>query len=156
MDRYIRNKLIFKGTAEEMKPFVQELKYGDEPLNFNKFIPVTDETEKEEKWGIARDFEEFDWVLWRNDTILEYTFDTINAIPLPVYRKLAELYPEKQMEVKYADEDLGENCGIYESVAGSNELIAKEPDDPFEFSCEVWDKDPEEEMQERMINFYEE
>jgi hypothetical protein len=156
MDSYIRNKLIFKGTEEVMRPFAEELKYGDEPLNFNKFIPVADDSEKEEKWGIAKDFEEFDWVLWRNGTILEYTFDTVNAIPLPVYRKLAELYPDKDMEVRYADEDLGENCGIYESPAGSSELTAKEPDDPFLFACEIWDKDPDEEMQERMINFYEE
>ena len=155
MDRYIRNKLIFTGTPEAMKALVEDLKYGDEPLNFNKFIPVADEAEKEEKWGIAKDFEEFDWVLWNKETVLEFTFDTINAIPLPVYRKLAELYPEQEMCVKYADEDLGENCGIYESLAGSSELIAKEVDDPFEFACEIWDRDPEEEMQERMIIFNE-
>ena len=156
MNSYIRNKLIFTGTEDEMKALEAELKDGDVQLSFNKIIPLSDEAEKEAKWGIAEDYEEFDWVLWRNSTILEYTFDTLNAIPLPIYRKLAELYPQYEMTVKYAHEDLGENCGIYKSEKGNSELTDQEVDEPFEFACEVWDKDPEEEAQERMINMYEE
>ena len=156
MNTYIRNKLIFTGEPEEMKALENELKHGEKQLDFNKFIPLNDESEKEEKWGIKKDFEEFDWVLWNNSTILEYTFDTLDTIPLPVYRKLAKLYPQYDMKVKYASEDLDENCGLYESVKGSDELIEKKVDDALEFACEIWDRDPEEEMQERMINMYEE
>ena len=60
------------------------------------------------------------------------------------------------MKIEYASDDYGEDCGIYESKEGSSELTFIEPDDPFVFACLLWDIDPDEEMQERMINFYEE
>ena len=60
------------------------------------------------------------------------------------------------MTIKFASEEYGENCGIYESKEGEKELVFQEPDDPFVFACEIWDIDPDEEMQERMINFAEE
>ena len=52
MNSYIRNKLIFTGTEDEMKALEAELKDGDVQLSFNKIIPLSDEAEKEAKWGI--------------------------------------------------------------------------------------------------------
>lgn len=158
VNTYFRNKLIFTGTPETLTALVAKLETTDkDPINFNKIIPLNDDhSDMEEKWGISADPEELDWVLYHNQTILEYSFDTEGAIPLPIFKKLAETYPEYAMKVNYASDDYGEDCGIYESPEGSSELEAKEPDDPFVFGCEIWDRDPDEEMQERMINAYEE
>ena len=43
-----------------------------------------------------------------------------------------------------------------EKEAGSNKLVFEEPEEPFEFACLLWDRDPDEERAERMINEYEE
>ena len=158
MKQYVRNKLIFNGTPETLNPLVKQLVSDDEstPICFNKIIPLTDESEMEEKWGIPSEPEEMDWVLYRDQTILEYSFDTINKTPLPIFEKLAEIYPDFVMRVEYASEDYGEDCGIYKKAEGSSELVFEEPDEPLIFACEIWDRDPDEEMAERMINAYEE
>ena len=131
---------------------------GSCPLDLNRILPLPEDSPeaRQELWDISSDPEELDWVLYRNGTILEYSFDTHNAIPLPFFRKLAETYPSHHLKIEYASDDYGEDCGIYESLEGSGELVFKEPDDPFVFACLLWDIDPDEEMQERMINAYEE
>ena len=158
MDQYVRNKLIFDGTPETLNPLVKELASddGNDPLCFNKIIPLENEDEKLEKWGIPSDPEEMDWVLYHNQTILEYQFDTCNKTPLPIFEELAKKYPDYVMRVEYASDDYGENCGIYKKAQGSSELVFEEADEPLIFACEIWDRDPDEEMAERMINEYEE
>ena len=157
MKEYVRTKLIFTGTPETLNLLMQKLAAADGsvPLSFADILPLN-EAGMEESWGIPGEPEELDSILYRNGTILEYSFDTLKKTPLPVLQKLAELYPDYHMTVRYASEDYGENCGIYESAEGTNELIFQEPEEPLIFACEIWDVDPDEEMQERMINFNEE
>ena len=159
MVQYVRNKLEFRGTPDTLNPIVQQLVSDDGkvPISFSKIIPLNDESEMEEKWGIPSEPEEMDWILYRDGTYLEYSFDTCNKTPLPVFQKLAEMYPDRFMKVEFASEDYGENCGIYKKAEGSTELVFEEPDyEPLVFACEIWGIDPEEEMAERMINEYEE
>ena len=154
MKQYTRTKLIFTGTPERLTELTKELEDDHEQIDFNRILPVNGSMES--TWGISAEPEETDRILYRNGTILEYSFDTPGGIPLPVFRRLAEQYPDVHMTVKYASEDYGEDCGIYESPQDSNALNHQEPEDPLVFACEIWDVDPEEEMQERMVNFYEE
>ena len=157
MKKYVRTKLVFTGTEETLKPLMQKLTSADgsAPISFAAIIPLND-AGMEESWGVSREPEELDSILCHNNTVLEYSFDTLEKAPLPVFRKLAETYPGYHMTIKFASEEYGENCGIYESKEGEKELSFLEPDDPFVFACEIWDVDPDEEMQERMINFAEE
>ena len=60
------------------------------------------------------------------------------------------------MKAQYAYEEYGENCGIYQSDAGTDELQFIEPDDPIVFACDIWEVDPDEVMGEMSINYYEE
>jgi hypothetical protein len=55
------------------------------------------------------------WNSYDNYQISEnsISFDTAWSTPFPVIHKLAELYPDLLFEVKFADEDIGNNCGIY-------------------------------------------
>ena len=155
MAKYVRTKLIFEGESEGLKKIVEELK-GDDVIDFNKIIPLNDENEIVEKWGIEDKPEELDMILYRNETLLEYSFDTLKKAPMPILEKAAEMYPECHIVVKYAYEDYGNNCAMYESLKDSKELVEKQLDDPFVFACDVWEVDPDEAMIEEAINYYEE
>ena len=155
MARYVRTKLNFEGDTEVLKGITEELKADKEAISFEKIIPLEGDA-PENKWGVVSDCEETDVVLYRKGTALEFSFDTVRKAPVPVYEKLADKYSELHMTVNYAYEEYGDDCGIYESMAGSSELVFSEPDDPFVFACEIWDVDPDEELNERAINFYEE
>lgn len=45
-------------------------------------------------------------------------FDTAWSTPIPVLLSLSKKYPDAVVELKYADEDIGSNCGYYHSVNG--------------------------------------
>lgn len=47
-------------------------------------------------------------------------FDTAWSCPEPVLIKLSQLFPEAQIEVEYADEDIGSNAGTFTLVAGKS------------------------------------
>ena len=66
------------------------------------------------------------------------------STPEPIFKKLAEQYPDLLIEIEYADEDLGNNCGSYSYADG--EWVYKNGD--LEFACQMWDVDPEEYMEE--------
>lgn len=158
MAGYIRTKLTFEGDKETLTKIDEQLKSDKEVICFDHIISIDDKTPEAmaEKWGISEEPEEFDMILWRNDTRLEYSFDTKDKPPVKIYEKLAEMFPDYRMFVYYASEHYGEDCGIYESEKGSSELTFREPDDPFVFSCDVWEVDPDEAANEEMINYIEE
>ena len=156
MAKYVRTKLIFESDSDSLKKIIEDLKNNDKVIDFNKIIPLNDEGEMLEKWGIEESPEELDMILYRNETLLEYSFDTLKKTPMPILEKIVERYPEQHIIIKYAYEDYGNECGMYESLKDSKELIQKELDDPFVFACDVWEIDPDEEMAERAINYYEE
>jgi hypothetical protein len=67
-------------------------------------------------------------------------FDTAWSTPFPVVQKLARMFPELDFEVKFADEDLGSNCGTYLFEGGIlvNEY-QPEGTEALKFACEVKD-----------------
>lgn len=77
----------------------------------------------------------------RNNTV---SFETAWSFPDGIYQRLAELYPNVTIEVDFADEDLGNNCGMaeYNDCDPGNNWV--EYIDSLEFACSVWDYDYEE------------
>lgn len=71
------------------------------------------------------------------DTI---AFDTAWSAPHPVIEKLAELYPNIEMEHKWADEDLGNNCGESTYANGERTSIVYPANNKssLEFAADVW------------------
>lgn len=67
-------------------------------------------------------------------------FDTAWSTPEPAMFELSRKY-HTRVEVYYADEDLGNNCGHY--VYNDGEIVEDEVGD-FELACEIWGFDPEE------------
>ena len=79
----------------------------------------------------------------QGDTI---SFQTAWSSPAPVIQELSKKYPKIRFTVTYADEDLGSNCGMY--VCKDGQIVEDVPRD-FDFACEMWGYDPEEERAER-------
>lgn len=127
--------------------------------------PLSDEAkalvaENEKKYGAG------DWYHWRvknwgtkwnagealehQDNYAE--FDTAWSTPEPIIKAMSKKFHAK-IRVRYADEDLGSNCGEYEYTNGhltyrkvfegkTDEAVKKRM---FDFACDVWGLDPEEE-----------
>ena len=74
------------------------------------------------------------------DNEITLKFETAWSTPEPIFKKLAEQYPDLMIDIDYADEDLGYNCGNYSQVDGEGGY--KNGD--YEFACSMWDEDLEE------------
>jgi hypothetical protein len=124
---------------------------------YNKGNGITQEMKDKliEKYGHA------DWYSWRNanwgtkwnaydqssDDHGQITFNTAWNTPLSVMKKLSEQYPDATFNVRYADEDLGYNCGEYTIQNGETEwdYIGNQDEQSNEFACEIWGVENEEE-----------
>lgn len=88
------------------------------------------------------------------NTIVDYKcevqFDTAWSTPVPVLIQLSKMFPTLSFEIKFADEDIGNNCGIYTLVNGQ-EISLWEPtgNEAVKFAKEIkgWD-DEESEWQD--------
>lgn len=65
----------------------------------------------------------------------EFKILTAWSAPKEIYRALAKQNPDIQIYVKYADEDIGRNCGIITIGAGVDEFVNKDGD--FDFAAQV-------------------
>lgn len=93
-------------------------------------------------WGTKWDCYDLSVDVTETSILLE--FSTAWNTPKPIFEKLAELYPTLEIEVLYADEDLGNNCGSYSFY----DEEWTEEDGDYEFACELWGYDPEDEEEE--------
>ncbi len=71
------------------------------------------------------------------------SFETAWSFAEPVFNKLAEKFPNIEMYVEFADEDIGNNCGTWESSTLKADYV-----DDVEFACNVWGYDYEEYVRE--------
>ena len=73
---------------------------------------------------------------------MQWEFNTAWCPPLPVIRVLSQMFPEVRFVLRYADENLGQNCGLVEYLDGVCTVFP--PINPLEFACSLWDVDPDE------------
>jgi hypothetical protein len=88
-----------------------------------------------EKWGTKWNAYDFDIT---EDDISDgiITFNTAWSMPYPVIEKLSENNPDTEIEVKYADEDIGHNQGHF--IMKNGEIIQEiEIFDPILFAYEL-------------------
>lgn len=83
-------------------------------------------------------------------------FDTAWSFPEPVFLKLSQMFPEATIELAYADEDIGSNCGTVtfkggeaasrDESAGWNSMSEADQEKWTNFAYEVkgWERDSEE------------
>ena len=102
-----------------------------------------------DKWGTKWnpcDADTFDVLLPMKETAdvysMRYCFSTAWDIPKGIYEALSKHFPEISMEVEYADEDYGYNCGHICYKNGEVSTIHAYEDDEMEsfaFSMRIWD-----------------
>lgn len=70
-------------------------------------------------------------------------FQTAQRAPFPVILKLSAMFPSIQMNLEFADENIGHNCGRVVFKNGDIKEVYKpeEGREAFEFSADVWDYD---------------
>ena len=66
-------------------------------------------------------------------------FQTAWSTPVPVFVELSKRLKDVEINVDYADEDIGSNCGSLLIVNG--EVSECEPDNPRKFACDMWGYD---------------
>lgn len=93
-----------------------------------------------EHWGTKWDAYEISEVS-REKRFMQIEFWTAWSTPQAVIETLAEQFPGLTISVDFADEDMGNNCGSYGFVDGTQ----WEDVGDYEFACEVWGCEPEEE-----------
>ena len=62
-------------------------------------------------------------------------FETAWSFPEPVFLRLSEMFPDHPFVAKFADEDMGHNCGWWSFVGG--DMRFTKPKDPLEFAFDV-------------------
>lgn len=70
-------------------------------------------------------------------------FQTAWSAPVPVIQKLSEMYPNIELSLQFADEDLGQNCGKMKFKGGNiiEEYIPETRKEAIEFAAKVWEYD---------------
>lgn len=70
-------------------------------------------------------------------------FQTAWSAPIPVIQKLSEMYPNIELSLQFADEDLGQNCGEMKFKDGDifEEYIPQTGKEAMEFAARVWEYD---------------
>ena len=172
MPNHISHKLTFVSNDEnyqEVKARFGQLKLimqkPDAPFDFNVLIPLPEElnitspahTDEEKaqaeanlaKYG-AKDW--YDWSIenwgtkWNAYEVTwgwnEVCFQTAWSYPKPIFKELSKRFPDTEIEIEYADEDFGANCGV---VTWKNGKEIKRDDnknnphrDWHEFACRLF------------------
>jgi hypothetical protein len=94
------------------KEVLDSLLNNEGEVDFNNIIPMPKDQEDNwyawscENWGTK--WNAYDTYRIDDDQI---TFNTAWSAPIPFFEALSEKFPEYLIEVTYADEDMGHNCG---------------------------------------------
>jgi hypothetical protein len=151
-DQYIDfNKII--PMPEELKETTSPVRIVSESES-KKGKGITQEMHDEliEKYGHA------DWYSWSNanwgtkwnaydqssDDDGEIIFQTAWNTPLFVMKKLSEQFPNARFNVRYADEDLGYNCGDYTLIGGEISGCELSDDEAKNLAHDIWGIEEEE------------
>ncbi len=152
-------KFIGENKEEVSKNFFEKCvkTEGDETsLDFNEIIPMPDYiftgnlgTKEREMYGKNNWYDwsirnwGTKWNAYEFNKIDDYSFEFQTAWnhPEPIIYEIFNQY-KCEMEVEYADEDMGYNCASY--TIDKTGIIERELENAYEFACELWGWYPEE------------
>ena len=157
MPNHVMNKLTMEGNSQKINEVIEFL--GGK-MDFQKILPMPEELEgtkspvdKPNK-ELIKKYGYDNWYDWRcanwgtkwnayslgeEDAEIN-SFYTAWSTPQPVIEALAEKFPDVAFIVRFADEDMGYNCGYYEYWDG---VLVDEAwfDNNLELACELWEED---------------
>lgn len=126
--------------CQEFKEFVGKVKYNLDNYGFTTWYDWSIQN-----WGTKWDTYDGCSI---DDTSCE--FSTAWSTPFPAMVALSKMLPDCEIEVEFADEDYGHNCGRYTLKNGEIESsYLPDGEEALMFSLDIWGEDYEEYM-ERM------
>lgn len=154
MPNWVKNTVNISGPVEEIDRLLDACSSIDSAFDFDGIIPMPNHVFQgdlgpEEMEKYPGDLNWYDWSInhwgtkWNahDPTVFRsdkdkvcIEFETAWACPFPIYEAMMEQYPNLYIQVYYADEDLGNNCGIWEN----GELLDLDIEDEVEFARSVW------------------
>ena len=161
MPNWVTNKGIITGDKETIDKIFDLITSDDNQFDFNRIIPEplckedcnhkyykTDndliQVDNDRPWFNWYDWHCDNWgTKWNScdayicrslDTGIGVLFDTAWSFPEPIWRKLAHMFPTATFDIKFADEDLGNNCGYFRAECGNIDLQWV---DTLDFACDV-------------------
>lgn len=182
MPNWVRNNVVVNGNKKDLIAFERKhfkTENRERGFDFNTIIEMPSDIfqgnigEEERKLYGRNNW--YDWSIdnwgtkWNasntqykgigldnNRVFLRFSFDTAWSCPFPIYEKLQKLYPDLAIEVEWADEDIGSNCGTI-SIYKDEPLVCHMDGDD-EFANEVWgyehiDDEDEEEINSSEVKF---
>ena len=160
MPNYIRNRLVIKGTneqIEEVKEFLKpKEKESEGVIDFNNITPMPKWVfegnlgkKEEEKYGKENCWYEWSIKNWgtkwnafsssESDNVIE--FETAwNGVP-ELISKLGVIFPDVEFEYSFADENIGYNIGKFEfkdTIITSTFLMGGSKE-AYELAFDLWD-----------------
>ncbi len=122
---------------EEQKSFDEWADLGEKYINnLEKYDAYEWYSWRIKNWGTKWNTTEAEWI-----SPSCVSFETAWSCPEPVFKKLSEKFPDVTIYLEFADEDIGNNCGIATFKAGKGKL--EYIDSPM-FACNVWGYDYQE------------
>ncbi len=151
MPNHITNIVAISGDEERIQAMLKEIQtdeYGIGSVDFNKIIPMPDDTDSY-NWCIANWGSKWNSYGYTADTGFKdgkLTFLTAWSAPHPILQRLSEMFPDIEFEHEWADEDIGMNCGRYVYYDGerTEEYYPESNRERIEFAARVMDSDPSE------------
>lgn len=142
---------LLRGTEEE-KEHIKERNSAEEIKKFLDLGKIALENEEKygartwyywsiNNWGTKWDVDVDNVRVEETDNAIYLYFETAWSTPFPFFEKLSKEFAEVEIYVRFADEDLGSNCGEYTLVGGE---ITEDLEGDFEFACDMWGYDAEE------------
>ena len=142
MPNWVRNKLFIHGPTEKVKQCTLDIASDTEHISFHKILPRPKDIGDDwydwsvENWGTKWDVTET-----YEDENGYICFDTAWSTPVEIFNLLSEKCTDLIFEVEYADEDLGNNCGMYKLQNGCELVFIMYG---VEEACNIWGYDYEE------------
>ena len=145
-ERIISKMKRWANKNKTLEDFIEEAKnLGHIALENQKKYGFTDWYGWDiENWGTKWDAYKVDYNVTEN--AINLNFQTAWATPYPIFEALTKVFPSLTINVYFADEDLGCNCGEYGFEGGEAFKFDK---GDLAFACEIWGYDYDEIMSER-------
>ncbi len=167
MPNHVTNRIKITGDPDTVKHILNKIKsdeFGVGTMDFEKIIPMPENIFRgnlglrERKlygknnwydWSVANWGTK--WNAYGFDSNIDYSkekeirFLSAWSAPHPVIARLAEMFPSVKFEHKWADEDIGMNCGrrVYYDGERIEEYYPESEKDRLEFAARVMDVDLE-------------
>lgn len=152
MPNHVMNKMTISGTSSIIDELLNKVTTDTTPFDFNGIIPMPDHIYRgdlgNKELALYGKNNWYDWSVENWDTkwnaydvVLERDFPNEVRIqfctawnePYPIYFALNEQYPDLDIYIEFANEDLGNDCGYF-----LNGDIFEPEGNAISYAAEVW------------------